>query len=202
MSMTQTNTTPKPTLELAEAQSPNYYVLTSDTLREFSEVMTEATQAITQKPKEANQGQRQAVLAIAEASARGLNTVLIEDSTLLQNEKVSANVKKAYGINKKPGQAINSLEVSKGIDATLALLTAEHGMDNEKKIQKHFSKEASKIEDVVEGSLSALTAVAEVREQAGEGGLEAPLFLKQEIENAEVAFDNLATAREQELIAA
>ncbi len=194
--MTQTKTLTKPTLELAEAQSPDYYLLTSDTLREFSDVITLATRDITKDPKKAAENEREAVLAIAEASARGLNSVLISDSTLLQDEGISQNIKKAYGI--KSNKVISPIELAKGVDTTLGILHAENDMSNERKISKHFAKEAPKIEDIVEGSLAALTEIAEVR-----GGLEAAPFLKDEIEKAQQAFDVLEiTSEPQELVAA
>lgn len=194
--MTQTNTQTKPKLEIAEAQGPEYYVLTSSTLKEFSEVITSATRDITKDPKKAAENEREAVLAIAEASARGLNSVLISDSTLLQNEAISQNIKKAYGI--KSNKIISPIELSKGVDTTLSVLHAESNMDNDRKVSKHFAKEAPKIEDIVEGSLAALTEIAEVR-----GGLEAAPFLKDEIEKTQQALDTLEiTSDQQELIAA
>jgi len=194
--MTQTKTLTKPTLELAEAQNPDYYLLTSGTLREFSDVITLATRDITKDPKKAAENEREAVFAIAEASARGLNSVLISDSTLLQNESISQSIKKAYGI--KSNKIISPIELAKGVDTTLGILHAENDMSNERKISKHFAKEAPKIEDIVEGSLAALTEIAEVR-----GGLEAAPFLKDEIEKAQQAFDVLEiTSESQELVAA
>lgn len=206
MSMTQTNTTEKPQLKLAEdqveARSPDYYVLSSNTLREFSELMTEVTDEVIKKPKKVTSEEREAVLALAEASARGLNTVLIRDSTLLNNKDVSKHVQKAYGI-KKSSDTVNSIQVAQGVDATLQLLKIEQGMDD-KKIQKHFVKEAApRVEDIVDGSLSALVTIAEVREESGEGGLEATPFLKEELEKAEQAFDRLdEVVAERELVAA